>query len=135
LLEPLFNDPDLRKTTFVMVHGGWPYTRAASALLQKPNVYLDYSLQPLLLTPPTLAQNMREWLEWVPEKVLFGTDAYPYSDAVGWEESAWLSATRGRQALAIALTGMMRDGEISRDRAVELARMVLRENARKLYGF
>jgi hypothetical protein len=29
---------------------------------------------------------------------------------------------------------MMRDGEITRQRAGELARMVLRDNARKLYG-
>ncbi len=135
LLEPLFNEPDLRKTTFVMVHGGWPFTREITPLLYKPNVYLDYSVQPLLLTAPTLAQTLREWLEWVPEKVLFGTDAYPYSDALGWEESAWLSARRSREALAIALTRMMRDGEISRERASELARMVLRDNARKLYGF
>ena len=40
----------------------------------------------------------------------------------------------GREALGIALTGMMRDGEVSRVRAQELARMVLRENARRLYG-
>jgi len=134
LLESLFNDPDLRKTKFVMVHGGWPYTREITALLYKPNAYLDYSVQPLLLTSATLAQTLREWLEWVPEKVLFGTDAYPYGDALGWEETAWIAAKRGREALAIALTSMMRDGEISRERALELARMVLRENAQKLYG-
>jgi hypothetical protein len=29
---------------------------------------------------------------------------------------------------------MMRDGEISRQRALELARMVLRDNAHALYG-
>jgi hypothetical protein len=29
---------------------------------------------------------------------------------------------------------MMRDGEITRPRASELAKMVLRENARALYG-
>ena len=135
LLEPIFNDPELRRTKFVMVHGGWPFTREIAALLTKPNVYLDYSAQSLLLTSPTLAQSLREWLEWVPEKVLFGTDAYPYSDELGWEESAWIAAKRGREALAIALTEMLRDGEISRDRALELARMVLRENARNLYGF
>jgi hypothetical protein len=28
----------------------------------------------------------------------------------------------------------MRDGSVSRERAKELARMVMRENARKLYG-
>jgi hypothetical protein len=135
LLEPLFDDPDLRKTNFVMLHGGWPYTREVTALLTKPNAYLDFSMQPLLHTPATLAPMLREWLEFLPEKVLFGTDASPYSDAMGWEETGWISAKRGRQALAIALTAMMHDGEISRERALELARMVLRENAKKLYGF
>jgi uncharacterized protein len=70
----------------------------------------------------------------VPEKVLFGSDAYPYSDQLGWEESGVIAAHTGRQALAMALTAMMRSGEISRQRALELARMVLRENARRLYG-
>ena len=133
-LESVLNAPELRKTRFVMVHGGWPFTREITPLLEKPNAYLDFSSQDLLLPPATLAVTLREWLEWVPEKVLFGTDAYPYSDQLGWEESGWVAARTGRQALALALTGMMRDGEISRDRALELARMVLRENARKLYG-
>ncbi len=134
LLEPLFNDPDLRRTKFVMVHGGWPFNAQVTPLLEKPNVWIDISAQSLMLTPATLARSLREWLEWVPEKILFGTDAYPYSDGMGWEESGWLATGRGREALAIALTAMMRDGEISRDRAVQLAKMVLRENARSLYG-
>ena len=87
-----------------------------------------------MLTATTLAGSLRGWLEFVQEKVLFGTDAYPYSDDMGWEESGWIASRNGREALAIALTGMMRDGEISRSRASELARMVLRENARALYG-
>jgi uncharacterized protein len=134
LLESVLNDPTLRKTRFVMLHGGWPFTREITALLEKPNAYLDYSSQDLLLSPATLAATIRQWLEWVPEKVLFGTDAYPYSNQLGWEESGWIAARAGRQALAMALTGMLRDGEITRDRALELARMVLRENARRLYG-
>jgi hypothetical protein len=64
---------------------------------------------------------------------MFATDAYPYSPEMGWEESGWIATTTGREALALALTGMLNDNEISRDRALELARMVLRENARKLY--
>ena len=48
---------------------------------------------------------------------------------MSWEESAWLTNRTAREALAIALTGMMRDGYITRGRASELARMVLRENA------
>jgi hypothetical protein len=39
-----------------------------------------------------------------------------------------------REALALALAGMLRDGDITRERASRLARMVLRENAVRLYG-
>jgi predicted TIM-barrel fold metal-dependent hydrolase len=134
LLEPVLNDPSLRKTNFVMVHGGWPFTAEITALLEKPNAYLDFSAQDLIEQPRTLARVIREWLEFVPEKVMFGTDAYPYSTDLDWEESGWVASTTGRRALAIALSGMLDDGEITYDRAVELARMVLRDNARKLYG-
>jgi predicted TIM-barrel fold metal-dependent hydrolase len=134
-LESVLDDPDLRKTKFVMLHGGWPFIGEITALLTKPNAYLDFSAQDLARTPHALAQTLREWLEFVPEKILFATDAYPYISEMGWEESGWIAARTGRQALAIALTGMMRDGEITRARASELARMVLRDNARALYGF
>jgi hypothetical protein len=66
---------------------------------------------------------------------MFATDGYPYSDEIGWEESGWISAHNGREALGRVLTAMLRDGRITHTRAVELARMVLRENARALYGF
>ena len=134
LLEPALNDPTLRKTNFVLIHGGWPYARHAAALLDKPNAYLDFSAQTFFLYPHELAENLRVWLERQPEKVLFATDAFAFSPEVGWEEVGWLSNRTGRDALAIALTAMMRDGEITRPRASELARMVMRDNAATLYG-
>ena len=134
LLEPLLNDPSLRKTKFVLLHGGWPFIGEITALLTKPNAFLDFSQQSLELPPAALAASIRAWLEFVPEKVLFASDAYPYLPEMGWEESGWIASRNGRQALAIALTGMMRDGEITRARASELARMVLRDNAKSLYG-
>ena len=75
LLEPLFNDPRLRKTNFVLLHGGWPYVREIGSLLQKPNVYLDISSQDLIVSSHTEARWLREWLELQPQKVLFGTGA------------------------------------------------------------
>jgi uncharacterized protein len=135
LLEPLFNDLRLRKTSFVLLHGGWPYIREIGSLLQKPNVYLDISSQDLIIPPHTEAQWLREWLELEPEKVLFGTDGYSYSDELGWPESTWIANRNAREALGIALTGMLRDGEIDRKRAGELARLVLRGNAEALYKF
>ena len=133
LLEPLFNDPSLRKTSFVLLHGGWPFIHEIGALLQKPNVYLDLSQQSLMISPRTMSQWLREWLELYPEKVLYGTDAYPYSPSMGWEETAYIANRNIRQSLGIALTGMLRDDEITPTRAAELARMVLRGNAESLY--
>ena len=134
LLETAFNDPSLRKTNFVIVHGGWPQSKQVAALLQKPNVYADFSYQVAAFYPRAFAGMLRDWLEWYPEKVLFGTDASPGPPELSWEEGAWVGAMSARRALGVALTGMIHDGEISRDRAEEIARMVLRGNMIKLYG-
>jgi predicted TIM-barrel fold metal-dependent hydrolase len=132
-LEPLFDDPRLRSVNFAMLHGGWPFTHQVTPLLSKPNVYADFSEQTFMNYPRAVSRVIREWLEYAPEKVLFATDAYPFSDEMGWEEAGWVAATTGRQALGLALTEMMHDGEITRERALELVRMVLRDNSRKLY--
>src|SRR4051812_42714852 len=134
LLESALNDPILRGTNFVIIHGGCQvYYRHAAALMNKPNVYVDFSALTFLVPPRELSQMLRLWLAYFPEKVLFGTDAFEMSPAIGWEELGWLSATSARQALGMALTGMMNDGEITRDRAVQLAHMALRDNAIALY--
>ncbi len=134
LLEPLFDDPKLRHTHFVMLHGGWPFVREANALLQKPNVYLDLSQQSLMFPPRTQATWLRELLETFPDKVLFGTDGFADNDALGWEESTWIAARNARQALALALTEMLADGEITRPRAFAIASEVLRDTAVHLYA-
>lgn len=134
LLESVFNDPTLRKTNFVVVHGGYPFTKEMSSLMSKPNVYADFSAQTFFAYPRELSDILRNWLESYPDKILFGTDAFSFGPEVDWGETAWLSNTTARQALALALTGMMNDGEISRERAQELARMVLHDNAANLYG-
>lgn len=139
LLEPTLNDPALRQTRFVLVHGGWPFERETGVMLMKPNVYVDFSAQTFLRSTQALAETLRAWLEWYPEKVLFGTDAYSEelmgvtAPLAGWEEKTWLAARTSRKALALALTVMIRDGQITRGRALELARLVLRGNAERLY--
>jgi polyhydroxyalkanoate synthesis regulator phasin len=54
---------------------------------------------------------------------------------VGWEETAWNGAKFGREALGLAITQMIDDGEITPERGKQLVHMVLRENARQLYGW
>lgn len=135
LLDSVLNDASLRMTTFVLVHGGsGPFTKVAAFQMSKPNVYVDISEQVWILPTRAVAAVLRDWLEWYPEKVLFGTDLFPGTPEVNWEEIGWVASRNGRDALAVALTGMMNDGEISRARALEIARMVLRGNAMRIYG-
>ena len=133
LLESAFNDPTLRTTNFVIVHGGGVYAPHAGAMLWKPNVYLDMSGMTLLYTPAKLAEVLRDWLTQYPEKVLFGSDAAAFGPDTGWELAAWIATKNGRAALALALTDMIRNGEVSRARAAEIATMVMRTNAVTLY--
>ncbi len=136
LLEEVLNDASLRGTTFVLLHGGaGPFAQSIAPLLMKPNVYTDFSEQTWLLPTQELAKVIRYWLEWYPEKVLFGTDLSPGTPPIEWEEIGWQTTTSAREALAIALTGMMNDGEITRARALAIARMVLRGNALRVYGW
>lgn len=134
-LESVLDDPSLRGTNFVLLHGGaGPYTHEVTVLIAKPNVYADFSEQDALIPPRALSAVLREWLEWYPEKVLYGTDLAPGPPERDWDVIGYSTNQTARKALAIALTGMINDGEITRERALELARMVLRENAMKLYG-
>lgn len=136
LLDSVFNDPSLRKTNFVMLHAGaGNFDGLVAYLLMKPNVYADISEQTWMTSAHHMASGLRFMLEWYPEKVLFGTDLFPGLPQVDWEEIGYQTNRNARLALAEALTGMMRDGEITRQRANGIAKMVMRENAMKLYGW
>ncbi len=135
LLTWAFNEPSLRKTTFVVIHGGYPYYRETAGLMSKPNVYGDFSALAYFEKPRGASHMLRVWLSSYPEKMLYGSDASPTTDEISWEETGWVASRTAREALAMALQGMIDDHEITRARAVELARMALRDNAKKLYGF
>jgi len=78
---------------------------------------------------------LREWLELFPEKILYATDAYPYSQSMGWEESAYIANQNIRTSLGMALTGTIQDKQLTPAQAEKLAQMVLHANAEALYKF
>jgi predicted TIM-barrel fold metal-dependent hydrolase len=132
-LISVFNDSTLRGTNFVMLHGGTPFNRNVTTLIVKPNVFVDTSVLELEFSPAELARIMRPWLEVMPERILFGTDADFFGPGMAWVETTWLGARKLRQALGIVLTQMMKDGVVDEARAKEIAQRVLRGNAADLY--
>ena len=54
-----------------------------------------------------LSQTIRSWIEWYPEKVLFGTDTSPSSPEFGWEEQGWIGNTEMRVLHDTGVVGLL----------------------------
>jgi uncharacterized protein len=133
-LENVLRDPRYRNVTFVLLHGGWPYEREAALLTAVKNVYLDTSLQSQMLYPSQFKEVLKQLLTLYPDKMMYGSDAFPFNDALGAEEGFWLAARTTRTALAAALAELVEEGAITETKAMELARNYLHDNAARLYG-
>jgi uncharacterized protein len=132
-LENVLRDPRYGNVNFVLLHGGYPFQDQAIWLAALPNVYLDSSLMGLFLYPKDLAEVLRRWLLLYPEKVVFGSDSFPFNEAIGAEESDWLAVESARTALAAALSGMVLDGEVTEPQALQFAHGYLHDNAAHIY--
>jgi hypothetical protein len=132
-LESVLRDPRYSSTTFVLLHGGYPFQEQAIWLAARKNVYLDSSLMGLYLYPADLKTVLRHWLLLFPDKVVFGSDAFPFNDAVGAEESYWIAVRSARVALAAALTEMILNHEVTERQAMVFAHGYLHDNAAKIY--
>jgi len=133
-LENVLRDVRYKNTIFVLIHGGWPYEREAALLTAAKNVYLDTSFQSELLYPSQFKDVLKQLLTLYPDKMMYGSDAFPFNEALGAEESFWLAARTSRTALAAALAELVSERAISEDKALELAHLYLHDNAAKLYG-
>ena len=118
-LKPLVER--FRETSFVLLHC-YPYVREAGWLSHVyGNVWFDLSLTIPHVSQP--AQAIREALELAPvSKLLYA------SDAARTPELYYLAARWWRQALAETLPELLPAEEVE-----EAARLILRENARRLY--
>ena len=133
-LENVLRDPRYAKVNFVLIHGGYPYTLDMIWLTAAKNVYTDSSLMGYYVYPSELKNILKQWISLFPERMMFGSDAFPFGDAVGAEETFWLAARSARTAIAAALADLVSEGAFNEEKALELARMYLHDNAAKLYG-
>jgi hypothetical protein len=133
-LENILRDPRYKDTTFVMIHGGYPYDRQSIWLAALPNVYLDSSEFIILVFPEEYSHILRRWFEIFPEKIVFGSDAFPYSREVNVPATYWLGVHTARIAAAAALAEMVSAGEVTEPRALEIARGYFHDNTGRLFG-
>jgi len=132
-LENVLHDSRYSRTIFVLIHGGVPFNREASYLAALKNVYLDSSATEFSMGPTELKDVLRQWLGMFPEKITFGSDAYPLDASIGAEETYWIAVHETRSALAAALAEMVAGREITEPIALRFARGFLHDNAAALY--
>jgi hypothetical protein len=133
-LENVLRDLRYSHVKFVLIHGGYPYTLDMIWLTAAKNVYTDSSLMGYYVYPSELKNILKQWISLYPEKIMFGSDAFPFNDAVGAEETFWLAQRSARTAIAAALAELVSEGAFTEEKALELARLYLHDNAAKLYG-
>ncbi len=133
-LENILRDPRYSHVNFVLIHGGYPYTLDMIWLTAAKNVYTDSSLMGYYVYPSELKNILKQWISLFPEKIMFASDAFPFNYAVGAEETFWLAARSARTAVAAALAELVAEGAFNEEKALELARLYLHDNAAKLYG-
>jgi uncharacterized protein len=128
LLYPLLHSERFRTNRVVLVHGGWPWVGEAAAMVAiLPNVYLDVS-EGALFGMPNIRQRIMEALEACPyAKILYGADG-------SLPEALWIGARRFKRVLAQVLSDLAAEGFCSPGEAVQAARMILHDNAARLYG-
>jgi hypothetical protein len=133
-LENILRDPRYENVTFVLLHGGYPHQGEAIWLTARKNVYLDSSLMGIFVYPAELHRILKQWLELFPDKIVFGSDTFPLSDANGAEETYWLATKSARLALAAALAEMVSEKEITEPQAIQMAHAYLHDTAAKIYS-
>jgi hypothetical protein len=127
-LHSIFNDENYRKTKFLILHQSYPYVKEAAILTsQFSHVYMDVSY--FYLRPQTLQNSLRTILENAPpQKILYGSDTARLAETYGY--SAWLF----RIYLSRVLSEMGNNYSLSENELIEIAKMIMNENAEKLIG-
>ena len=113
---------------FVILHGGYPYSREAITMVRYfPNCYLDLAW--MVLFSPSAAENvLGEAMDLVPaDRLMMGSDTANLEEMYGTIK--WT-----RKILASVLAKKVAGGYISEEVALNLGRRVLSTNAMELYG-
>jgi hypothetical protein len=133
-LENVLRDPRYASTIFVLIHGGYPFEHEAILLAAMKNVFLDSSATgSFVMFPDQFKDVLRDWLTKYPEKITFGSDAFPMDETLGAERMYWMAVHNARTALASALAEKVGAREASEPQALAMAHAYLHDTAAALY--
>ncbi|KAI6126623.1 amidohydrolase 2 [Pisolithus sp. B1] len=124
------DDITLTKTTFVLLHSSYPYSRDAGYLTAVyKNVYLDFGEIFPCLSADGQRAVVKQILELSPtNKILWSTDGR------WWPETYYLASVQSRQALYDVFADCIRREELTENQATAIVEKMLFHNSNRLYG-
>ncbi|KAI8014916.1 Protein fluG [Camellia lanceoleosa] len=128
-LRTLLEDKRFSKCRLVLLHASYPFSKEASYLASiYSQVHLDFGLAVPKLSVHGMISSVKELLELAPiKKVMFSTDGYAFP------ETFYLGAKRAREVVFSVLRDACIDGDLSIPEAIEAAKDIFSENAKKFY--
>jgi len=129
LLAPFLCQTEFLKTKIILLHAGYPWTKQAGQLAHSfPHVWVDMS-QVSPWASLRIVECYRDVMAWTPlSKIVIGSGGH------GSPEIAWLAALTAKTALTEVLGDAIRLGLMATKQAEAAARMILHDNASRLYG-
>ncbi len=114
-------------TKFILFHGSYPFTGELATVVKAfPNVYLDICWTSWILNN-NLPKYLSEWLALIPSnKIMLGGD----SECI---ERAYCSIKLSKHYLAEALADYIERDIYSKKMAINVAKRILRDNAKTIY--
>ncbi|KAK0216056.1 amidohydrolase 2 [Armillaria fumosa] len=118
------------KTSFVLLHSSYPYTREAGYLtLVYANVFLDFGEIFPMVSAHGQRAVIRQMLEITPtNKILWSTDGHWFP------ETYYLGALQARTALCEVLSELVANGDLTEKQAVKIVQDVLFHNSNRVYN-
>jgi uncharacterized protein len=129
LLIPICRQPRFLQTRLILLHAGYPWIQHAGAMAHTfPHVWVDIGW-----TTPWISQRIvecyRELIAMAPlSKLMIGSGGH------GTPEISWLAGKTAKIALTEVMTDAVRLGLMCEKDAEKTGRMILHDNAARLYG-
>jgi len=119
--------PDVQ---FDLFHGGYPFTIEAGLMAKYfPNVYVD-GCWLAHISPAAYKRALDEWIEIVPANKIFA-----WGGDHGIIDHSYASLQLAKDLIAEVLACKVASGYFSERVALHLARRIVEQNAREVYGF
>ena len=127
-LAPFLEENRFLQTRVILLHAGYPWTKQAGQMAHTfPHVWVDMGQ----MTPWAslrLVECYRDVMAWAPlSKLVVGSGGH------GTPEIAWLAAKTAKIALSEVMEDAVRLELMTEDQAKKTGRMILHDNAARLY--